>query len=98
MSTAGMTFTSKTPESLAVVRELQRNGDVLGFAKRLDDRLQGVLVLAHDTQLIALDAHLQLGRNVLDSLAQVARDVFGDPRVQPHLDLAAALADCLRVA
>ena len=34
----------------------------------------------------------------LDSLAQVARDVVGDARVELDLDLAATLADALRVA
>src|SRR5437763_9538431 len=83
---------------LSVVGELQRDGDVVGLAQGLDDLLQRVLVLAYDPELVALDAHLQLRRDVLDPLAQVARDVVGDARVELDLDLAATLADALRIA
>src|ERR1700694_694572 len=83
---------------LAVGRELERDGGVLGFAGWVDSELAGVLVLADDAQLVALDAHLQLGRDVLDPLAQVARDVFGDACIEQNLDLAATLADRFRVA
>ncbi len=72
--------------------------DVVGLAQGLDDLLQRVLVLAYDPELVALDAHLQLRRDVLDPLAQVARDVVGDAGVELDLDLAATLADALRIA
>ena len=47
----------ETPE-LSIVGELQGHWDVLGFAQRLDHKLKCVLVLADDTQLVALDADL----------------------------------------
>src|SRR5438477_6665178 len=83
---------------LAVVGELQRDWNVLRFAQRLHDRLQRVLVLARDAQLVALDADLHLGRYILDALAKIARDVIRDPCVEPDLDLPASFAHRLRVA
>src|SRR5258707_13823208 len=53
---------------LAVIRELQRDRDVLRFAQRLDNKLQGVLVLADHAELIALDPHLDFGCRCLDPL------------------------------
>src|ERR1700688_2146053 len=83
---------------LAVIGELKGNRDVLGFAQRLDHELEAVLVFSHNAQLVALDPHLDLRRHSLDSLAKVARDVVGDPRVQQDLDLAATFADRFRIA
>src|SRR5258706_2909022 len=91
MSMAGMTTTG-AGMFLAVVRELKGNRDALRLAQRLDHQLQRVLVLADDAQLVALDPHLELRRNVLDPLAQVAGDIVGDPRVQADVDLASTLA------
>src|SRR5205823_7558739 len=96
MSIAGIT-TIGQKTSLAIVGELQRDRDVLGFPERLDDELQRVLVFADDPQLVALDPHLELAGDVLDPLAEVARELVVDARVQPHLDLAASFADGLRV-
>src|SRR5216683_1699898 len=86
-----------TGRLLADPRAASRSTTWTRLAQRLDHRLQRVLVLAHDPKLIALDPHIQLARHVLDSLAQVARDVVGDAGVEPDLDLAAALANRLRV-
>src|SRR5258708_37814275 len=83
---------------LAVVRELQRDCDVLRVAQRLDHELKRVLVLADDAQLVALNPHLDLRRGVLNSLSQVARDVIRDAGVEPDLDLAAAFANTPGVA
>src|SRR5690349_20667984 len=100
MSIAGITSTERyvEPEGafrrpLPVVRELQRDRDVVGLAERLDHQLQGVLVLADHPELVALDAHLHLRAHVLDPLAQVAGDVLCDAGVELNLDLAATLAD-----
>src|SRR5450759_472867 len=81
----------------AVVGELQRDRDVLRFAQRLDHELQGVFVLAHHAQLVALDPHLDLRCRVLDLLSEVASDVVGDARIQLDLDLATTLAHRLRL-
>src|ERR1700674_392632 len=102
MSIAGMTSTVpyRAPQGgfLPIVGELQWDRDVLRLAQRLDHQLQGVLVLAHDAQLVALNPHLDLGRGVLDLFSQIARDVVGDARVQKDLDLAAPLAHRLRLS
>jgi len=84
--------------SLAVIRELQWDGDVLRLAQRLDHELQRVLVFGGHAQLVTLDSHLRFGGNSLNPLAKVSGDVVSDPGVQSDLDLAAALADGLRVA
>src|SRR3989442_10455317 len=97
MSIAGMTTTSLCSR-LAVIRELQRDGNVLRLAQRLDHQLKRVFVLADDAKLVALDPNLRLGGDILDPLAEVSRDVVGDPRVEQDLDLAAAFADGLGVA
>src|SRR5712691_8583978 len=82
---------------LPVVRELKRNRDVLGLAQVLDHQLQGVLVLADHSQLVALDPHLHLRGDVLDALAKVAGDLIGDAGIKVHFDLSPALADGLWV-
>src|SRR5690349_6782420 len=98
MSIAGTTSTSKRQARLAVVRELQRDRNVFSLAQRFDDELQGVLVLARDAELVALDPDLDLVRDVLDALPQIASEVVVDTGVQVDLDLAAALADRLGIA
>src|SRR5438128_1170962 len=90
MSMAGITSTLKC--RLAVVRELERDRDVLRVAQGLDHLLERVLVLANDAQLVALDPDLQLVGNVLDPLAQVARELVVDDRIESDVDLAATLA------
>src|SRR2546430_1710322 len=96
MSMAGITYTLTL--RLAVVRELERDRDVLCVAQLLDHELERVLVLAHDAELVALDPDLQLAGNVLDPLAQIARELVVDARVKADVDLAATLADRLRIA
>src|SRR2546428_8830993 len=96
MSMAGITSTLKC--RLAVVRELERDRDVLSVAQRLDHHLERVFVLAHDAQLVALDPDLQLVGNVLDPLAQIARELVVDARVEADVDLAATLAHRFRIA
>src|SRR5258708_34391392 len=103
MSVAGITSPRLSwlgrPESgLPVGRELKGPRDVLRFAEILDHELQRVLVLADDAQLNTLDPHLDFGRDVLDALPKVARQLIGDACVQLALDLAAALAHRLGVA
>src|SRR5947209_5662362 len=94
----GRIHSGRQPSALPVVRELERDRDVFGLPERLDHGLQRVLVLADHAQLVALDADLHLGADVLDPLAQVTGDLIRDAGVQRDLDLAAALADRLRVA
>src|SRR5437879_7135896 len=96
MSMAGITSTLKC--RLAVVRELERDRDVRRVEKGLDSLLGRVLVLANDAQLVALDPDLQLVGNVLDPLAQVARELVVDARIESDVDLAATLADSLWIA
>src|SRR5207249_12318295 len=83
---------------LPAIRELHWYCFAVRLAQALLAPLQHVLVPAYDPELVAMDAHLQPRRDVLDSLAQVARDVVGDARVELDLDLAATLADALRIA
>src|SRR5450759_2927444 len=100
MSIAGMTTTELNglpAEALPVVGELQGNRDVVCFAQRLDHELERVFVFADDTKLLALDARLHFGGDVLDPFAQVTGDLLCDACVEAHLDLASTLADGLRV-
>src|SRR5581483_8313964 len=63
MSMAGITCIPG-PRS-AVVGELEGDRDRLVFAKRLDHRLERVLLLAGDPQLVALDPDLDFVRAFL---------------------------------
>jgi hypothetical protein len=62
-------------EVLAVVRELERDRDVVGFAKLLDRRLEEVLAAAGNPQLVSLDAHLELRADRAHPLLKIAREI-----------------------
>src|SRR5256886_16668009 len=96
MSMAGITSTLKC--RLAVVRELERDRDVLRVAQGLDHLLERVLVLANDARLVALDPDLKLVGNVLDPLAQVARELVVDARIESYVDLTPTLPESLWIA
>src|SRR5207253_9788061 len=75
---------------LAVIGELERDGDVFRLPQRLDHQLQGVFVLADDAELTALDPNLTLRRHVLDPLADGTGELVRDAGGAAPIDLAAA--------
>src|SRR5690606_12648345 len=81
----------------AVVGELERDAEVLALEQG-DDRLQVILLLAGDPQLVALDLRLHaLGPAVADGLADRLGLLLIDPLDDPAVDLV-GLAGLLRLA
>src|SRR6059036_694545 len=77
--------------SVTEVRELHGDTEVV-LAEELHDRLQLVLLLARDPQLVTLDGDLDLELRVLHQLHDLARLVGGDAPLEVDLLLGSVLA------
>src|SRR5213593_2298346 len=75
--------------SVTEVRELHGDAEVV-LAEQRHDRLQLVLLLARDPQLVTLDGDLDLELRVLHQLHDLARLVGGDALLEVDLLLGSA--------